>query len=209
MFKKLLLIVWVSVVGLSISCKGPEGAVGPAGEKGETGATGATGPAGTSGEGGGGAAIFSLGESTTEEGQLALSFDELTAEDEELFDATAVQVFVKSGGYWWPLPGRVEFDAGASAFSFVHGIEDASFFVILFTTGWTEEQDTAPERTFEDVRLVLIPGTVTNLRTNAQVNWKDYGQTISALGLTEANVQKGKFSVKKAYKGALLSKIIK
>jgi len=33
MFKKLLIIAWVGLVGLTAACKGPQGDVGPQGEK--------------------------------------------------------------------------------------------------------------------------------------------------------------------------------
>jgi len=189
MLKKLLLIVWVSVVGLSISCKGPEGAVGPQGEKGETGATGATGPAGAD-TGGGSALILSSGADTTEaDGSFIRGIPELSAEDEEFLGSSVVLVYIKAQGVYWPLPGVVSFAAGQqSNFTFYHGIEQKTFFVEIFQTDWSGTATAAPVRIVQDVRVVILPATT--LRLNAAVNYNNYEETIASLGLTENNVRK-------------------
>ena len=193
MFKKLLVIAWVSIIGLTISCKGPEGAVGPAGEKGETGATGPAGPAGASGEGsGGGALIFGLGADTTDaDGYLSLALPNLTADEEEAWDSAVIMVYLKSGGVYWPIPGIVGFGSSSSEFTFYHGIESKTFFVDVFQTTWSGRASAAekpPVRIVQDFRLVVIPGSKA-ARMNSNVDFKNYEETIAALGLTDADVK--------------------
>ena len=188
MFKKLLVIAWVSLIVLTIGCKGPEGAVGPAGEKGETGATG---PAGPAGEGGGASAlILSSGADTTEaDGSFIRGISELTADDQEFLESSVVLVYIKAQGVYWPLPGVVSFAAGQqSNFTFYHGIDQKTFFVEIFQTDWSGTATAAPVRIVQDVRVVILPATT--LRLNAEVNFNNYEETIASLGLTEANVRK-------------------
>lgn len=211
MFKKLLLVAWVCVALFLVNCKGDDGAVGPKGDTGATGPAGPTGPAGASDttSGSAGSVIYSFGEVTADSGSYVFGFDGLTADDEEFLDASTIQVFAKSGGLWWPLPGNVEFDNAVSTFNYAYGIQDSQFLVYMYSTNWSEDQDTAPTRTLEDLRLVLIPGVVRNVRTNSNVNWKDYNQTITALGLNETNVKKLNYSAKQGYKKLLASKFVK
>lgn len=79
----------------------------------------------------------------------------------------------------------------------------------MYSTNWSEDQDTAPTRILDDLRLVLIPGVVRNVRSNANVNWKNYDQTIAALGLNETNVKKLDYSAKQGYQKLMASKIIR
>lgn len=191
MFKKLLFGICVCFVALLVSCKGDDGAVGPAGEKGAKGDTGAAGPAGQAGQGGGAAGIISVGSVTgTGEGDLSFGIDNLTAAQQALYDTSVVvMVYAKSLGAWWPLPGLVQFDGNKiSNYTFVHGVDKTSFFVEIITTGWSEDQDAAPSRKFDDIRIVLIPAA--SLKLSAEVNWKSYEETIKALGLTDSVVKK-------------------
>jgi len=202
MYKKLLFAICVCFVAFLVGCKGDDGEVGPAGPKGDTGATGATGPAGSSGEGGGGALILTTGAVTGAGTEGDLSFgilDELTAAEEAAYDSSiVVMVYAKSLGVWWPLPGMVQFSGTnkVGSFTFVHGVQDATFFVDIFVTDWSETQDTPPTRSFDDIRIVLIPGA-SGGRLASDVNWKSYDETIKALGLTDTKLTKAKLFKKK------------
>jgi hypothetical protein len=195
MFKRLLLVAWVGLMVFMVSCKGPQGEVGPQGEKGETGAAGPAGPAGEDGISGGGAIIISSGEDATDStGNYITGISDLTPADDSLLQSSAVLVYIKAQGAYWPLPGVVSFgDNTLSNFTFIHGIENSTFFVQIFQTDWSEaDLQDAPERDFEDVRIVIIPGTVLEGRLNGQVNFKSYEETIAALGLTEKDVKIGR-----------------
>jgi len=193
MYKKLLLVVCVCFMAFLAGCKGDDGAVGPQGEKGETGATGATGPAGSGGAGAS-AIILTTGAVTGTGTDGDLSFvidDQLDAESEAFYDSSVVvMVYGKSLGVWWPLPGIVQFTGQAvSNFTFVHGVDQATFFLDILTTGWSEDTDTAPTRSFDDIRIVLVPAS-SGARLSADVNWKSYDETILALGLNDSNAKK-------------------
>ncbi|REA61230.1 hypothetical protein DSL64_12290 [Dyadobacter luteus] len=194
MFKKLLMIAWVGLVGLTVSCKGPQGDVGPQGEQGATGATGPQGPAGQDGEGIGSVPlIYSFGADTTDaDGYFpTLTVSDLSAEEEEAWDSAVIMVYLKSGGVYWPLPGIVDFQAGSSQFSFYHGIEQKTFFVDVFQLDWSgraSASEKPPVRIVQDFRLIVIPGSKQG-KLNGQVKWKTYEEAVSALGLTEANVK--------------------
>ena len=193
MYKKLLLIVCVCFMAFLAGCKGDDGAVGPAGEKGDTGATGATGPAGESGTGSS-AFIVTTGTVTGTGTDSDLSFvlaEDLTAAEQAAYDSSlVVMVYGKSLGVWWPLPGIVQFTGSAtSSFTFVHGVDSGVFFVDLLTTGWSEDTDTPPTRSFDDIRFVLIPGS-TGARLSSEVNWKSYDATIKALGLNDTSAKR-------------------
>lgn len=192
MYKKLLLVVCVCFMAFLAGCKGDDGAVGPQGEKGETGATG---PAGPAGEGGSGSAFILTTGAVSGTGTGAdLSFvlaEDLSAADQAAYDSSlVVMVYGKSLGVWWPLPGIIQFEGSAvSNFTFVHGVEEATFFIDILTTGWSEDTDTAPTRDFDDIRIVLIPAS-SGARLSADVNWKNYDETISALGLKDSLAKK-------------------
>ncbi|KAA6441648.1 hypothetical protein FEM33_01280 [Dyadobacter flavalbus] len=194
MFKRLLLIAWVGLMVFMVSCKGPQGEVGPQGEKGDTGAAGPAGPAGEDGTSGGGALIISSGADATDStGSYITGISELTAADDSLLQSSAVLVYIKAQGVYWPLPGIVSFGNNTlSNFTFIHGIEESTFFVQLIQTDWSEQNlESAPERNFEDVRVVIIPGTILG-RMNGQINLKSYEETIAALGLTDKDTKFGK-----------------
>ena len=192
MYKKLLLVVCVCFMAFLAGCKGDDGAVGPQGEKGETGATG---PAGPAGEGGSASAfILTTGavSGTGTNGDLSFVLAEnLSAADQAAYDSSfVVMVYGKSLGVWWPLPGIIQFEGSTvSNFTFVHGVDQATFFLDILTTGWSEDTDTAPTRNFDDIRIVLMPAS-SGARLSADVNWKSYEETISALGLNDSVAKK-------------------
>ncbi|WP_254561958.1 hypothetical protein [Dyadobacter diqingensis] len=200
MLKKLLFGICVCFVALLVSCKGDDGAVGPVGAKGDTGATGATGPAGEDATGGSSAIILTTGAVTGAGTNGDLSFglvDSLTTDEASFYDSgVAVLVYAKSLGVWWPLPGSVQFTGNkASGFTFVHGVDSGVFFVDIFTTGNSEGLATAPVRSFDDIRVVLLPDL--GARRSSEINWNNYEETIKALGLTAADVKKAAVFKKK------------
>ncbi|WP_026628460.1 hypothetical protein [Dyadobacter alkalitolerans] len=197
MFKKLLLFAWIGSMAFMVGCKGEQGDVGPKGDAGVAGPAGPAGPAGQNGTGsGGGAFIISSGAVKTDtSGSFSIGYNDLTPEEDSLFQSSAILVYIKSQNVYWPLPGVVVFGTGttstASEFTFVHGIQDGTFFVDIFQRGWSEEGvKAAPDRSFQDVRVVIIPG-ITAGRMNAEV-LKSYEKTIAALALTEDKTKLGK-----------------
>ena len=205
MFKRLLLFAWVGLMVILVSgCEGPQGDVGPAGPKGDTGAAGPAGPAGPAGQdgtgSGGGAIILSSGEVASDSsGNFVTGFTDLDAEDETLLSSSAVLVYIKSLDSYWALPGIVNFgQQKLSNYTFIHGLDSGTFYVQLIQTGWSEDTDIAPERDFDDVRVVIIPGSMVE-RLNAET-LKSYEKTIASLGLTEQTMKLRK-SVKLNLKG--------
>ena len=193
MFKKLLLVAWVCVALFLVNCKGDDGAVGPKGDTGAAGPAGPAGPAGADGEsdttGSGGALIYSFGADTTDaDGYFPpVSVPNLTAAQEEIWNSAVIMVYLKSTGVYWPLPGVVGFTSASSQFTFVHGIQDSTFFVDTFQTNWSETSETPPTRIIQDFRLIIIPGTV--MRQNANINLKNYDEVVASLGLQEKDVK--------------------
>ena len=190
MLKRLLLFAWVGVMAVLISsCEGSQGEVGPAGPKGDTGAQGPAGPAGQDGQGtGGGGLIISSGAAETDStGGFFAALGNLTAEQDSLLQNSAVLVYLKSGGGYWPLPGIVFFGQAYSQFTFVHGVAESTFFVDIFQFDWSETSTTRPTRQVEDVRIVIVPSEVIS-RMNAET-LKSYEKTIEAVGLTNAKIQ--------------------
>jgi hypothetical protein len=197
MFKKLLIIAWVGLVGLTVSCKGPQGDVGPQGEKGDTGAVGPAGPAGQDGEGSGdgnGSFVFTNGADTTDaEGNFYSGLTFPNASDAALFENSAVLVYIKSQGVYWPLPGIVSFGQNAqdnkfSNFTFVHYIDGSSFFIDILMTSWSEEQNTVPTRIAQDIKVIVVPSQLLG-RVNGELKTKTYEEAMSILGLTEKDVK--------------------
>lgn len=197
MFKKLLLFACVALMVALVSCEGKKGDVGPAGP---AGAAGPAGPAGADGEDGAGssALIISTGTDTTDaDGSYITGIPDLSADEEELLKSSAVLVYLKSGDVYWAMPGVVTFPGDKlSSFTFIHGVQQSTFFVQLIPTNWSEDQDKAPVRIFQDVRVVIIPGTILG-RMSAEVDLKNYEKTIAALGLTDQKVKSaGKLKLK-------------
>jgi hypothetical protein len=191
MLKKLLMVIGVCFVVFLAGCKGDDGAVGPAGP---AGSTGATGPAGADATGGSSAFILATGAVTGAGSGGDLSFallDSLSADEEEFYDTgVAVLVYAKSLGVWWPLPGNVQFaNNNVGGFTFVHGVDSGTFFIEIFTTGNSEGQATAPVRSFDDIRIVLLPDTG-GARLSGLANTNNYEETMKALGLSNINVRK-------------------
>ncbi|CAG5005145.1 hypothetical protein DYBT9275_03522 [Dyadobacter sp. CECT 9275] len=199
MLKKLSLMLFLGMVLLFAGCKGDQGDVGPQGEKGDkgdTGAQGPAGPAGQDGEDGTGSGslplLLSVGKDTTyaETGGYIVALDELTDEALALLDKSAILVYIKSQGVYWPLPGLVAFEEGVSNFTFVHGVDetDKYFFVELLAVNWSEDQETAPRRVFEDLRIIIMP-TEELTRKRQDINYKDYNDVVSKLGLTDKDLK--------------------
>nr|WP_295929918.1 hypothetical protein [uncultured Dyadobacter sp.] len=200
MLKKLLLFACVALMVTLVGCEGKQGDVGPAGPTGAAGPAGPAGPAGKDGEDGAGssALIISTGADTTNaDGEYITGIPDLSAEEEELLKSSAVLVYLKSGGVYWAMPGVISFAGNKiSSYTFIHGVEESTFFVQLIPTNWSEDQDKAPVRIFEDVRVVIIPGTILG-RMSAEVDLKNYEKTIAALGLTDQKIKlAGKLKLK-------------
>lgn len=197
MFKKLLLLAWVVMIGVTLSCKGPDGDVGPAGakgDKGDTGATGATGPAGTSDTTGSGPAALILTTDAFTTDSLGNAgfyyekfFEGLSADGIASVENGAVLVYIKSGGSWFAVPGLVIFpDKSSGQYSFYYGVDGTDFYFQILRL--SSSTGSTIKKTFEDIRIVLVPGT--NLgRMDASVNWKSYDAALAALGLTEKDVK--------------------
>jgi hypothetical protein len=196
MFKKLLLLACVAMVGVTLSCKGPDGDTGPAGPKGDTGATGATGaqgPAGTSDTTGSGPAAFILTTDTLSTDSLGNAgfyypdfFKDFSADEITSVESGVVLLYIKSNKAWFSVPGLVIFpDNSSGQYSFYYGADGTDFYFQILRL--SSSAGSAVKKTFEDVRVVLVPGTT--LRMNTNVNWKSYDETISALGLTEKDIK--------------------
>lgn len=190
MFKKLLIIAWVGLVGLTVSCKGPQGDVGPQGEQGATGATGPQGPAGESGEGSASAGsiiVFMDGldvDSTGWAGFGSDTFFEGASEDEiAAFEKGAYLVYAKSGGAYFPLPGYVLFSDEAISYSYLYARENQGLYFEIFQTSNAK----VPKRSFEEIRVLVMPAL--NARQSTSVDWKDYHAAVTALGLTENDIK--------------------
>jgi len=99
------------------------------------------------------------------------------------------------------MPGLVLFTGNKfSSYTFVHAVQNKTFFVELLATNWGEDQDDAPKRTFQDIRIVIVPGEVVNMGRLSAETLKDYNKTIAALGLTDTQVKvatKLKFNLKR------------
>lgn len=197
MFKKLLLFASVVLMIAMVSCKGDDGAVGPAGAAGPQGPAGAAGPKGDKGDDGASssALIISTGAVSTDTtgeniGGFITGISDLTPAQDSALSSSVVLVYLKAQGVYWPMPGVISFGGGKiSSFTFIHAVEESTFFVQLIPTDWNESQNTAPKRTFEDIRIVIVPGEiVTGGRLSAEI-LKDYNKTIAALGLTDAQVK--------------------
>lgn len=194
MLRKLSMMLIVGMFVVFVGCKGDQGDVGPAGPKGDTGAAGTNGTNGTNGTDGVDGSIpllLSSGATKTDStGGFTTGLQNLNADAIATLEKTAVLVYVKVQGVYWPLPGIVSFGGGVlSQFTFVHGIQDDVFFVSIIPTNWSEDVDDAPERDFEDVRVVLLPGEeITDGRKNLDVDFKKYEDVVAKFGLSESKV---------------------
>jgi hypothetical protein len=193
MLKKLLIIAWVGFIGLTVSCKGPEGDVGPQGEKGDTGAQGPPGPAGQNGTGGGSTAfVFTSGADTTDaDGYFSRGLTMSSAAEAAAFlQESAILVYVKAQGAYWALPGLVNFGTGKqSQYTFVHLVEGSTLWIDIVPLDWSENQNTAPVRIAQDIKVIIIPAS-SGMRKNSAINWNNYEEAIAALGLTDKDAKK-------------------
>ena len=80
-------------------------------------------------------------------------------------------------------------DGSSTTFNFAYLLRGSTFFVDIKPVSWTtSNQLVAPERQFEAIRVIFVP-TEKFRRVSAEVNMKDYNTAMSALGLTESDVQ--------------------
>ncbi|TDB64452.1 collagen-like protein [Arundinibacter roseus] len=175
MTRKLLYALMIGLLPFLYSCEGPQGEIGPQGPAGPQGVAGEKGEPGESS--GSGAFQFSTGEiSTDEEGDVSFSL-ELNEDVAASVEKGVVLVYAKSGNLWFPLPGIVFFGEEIANFTFVYGLDgvDLTFF-LLQTTG-------ADARTFQDIRIVLVPAI--NGRLNAEIDYKDYNAVKKAFNLAD------------------------
>lgn len=193
MIKRLAFICWIALIGATMSCDGDKGDVGPVGPAGPAGAAGAPGKDGTNGTNGQdgkdgvGAREITVGAVKTTKGGYTTGKAGLTSADTAMINKSVVVVFIKSQGLWWAQPGMVKFaDNAWTNFTYVTLLRNLNFFVDIRPVSWSEQQDTAPERDLEGIRVVIIPAE--KLRLNADVDMTNYDELVSKLGLTKANI---------------------
>jgi hypothetical protein len=194
MLRKLLLFACVVTMIALVSCEGKQGEVGPKGDPGAQGPAGPAGPAGQDGEDGSGssALILTTGQvSTDSTGGFITGIENLSAAEDSALSSSVVLVYLKAQNVYWATPGVVSFGGSeVSSFTFVHGVQNKTFFVELFQTDWNGEATKAPTRTFQDIRIVILPGTlITGGRLSADIDFKNYEKTIAALGVTDEQVK--------------------
>lgn len=197
MLKKLLLFASVVLMIAMVSCKGDDGAVGPAGATGPQGPAGPAGPAGKDGEdgtGGSGSIIAFMGELETDTSGNAIVgdtafFKDFSADEIASVEKGAFQVFIKDDGAYFPLPGFVLFKDEAISYGYYYVVDGLGLYFPIFRTS----QATVKKRKFEEIRILVIPASNAT-RLNPNINWKNYDEAVAALGLTEANVKKVKYS---------------
>ncbi|NIJ51503.1 collagen-like triple helix repeat-containing protein [Dyadobacter arcticus] len=197
MLKKLIVIAWIGIVGVSLSCEGPEGKTGPAGVAGPAGSAGAPGTPGAPGAKGdtgvagidalGARELITAGPVKSTNGGYTIGKNNLSAADTAALARSVVIVFIQSQNFWWAIPGRVEFpDNKVTTFNFVTLLRRNQFFVDIRPVSWSEDQPTAPEREFQRIRAVIIPSK--SFRANAGVNLNNYEEVVKAFGLKESDV---------------------
>lgn len=188
MMKKLFFCAWIAILGVSVGCDGDKGDVGPQGPAGPTGQAGPKGDSGVAGKDALGARVITTPAVKSDGGGYTFGISNLTPADTTFLTTCGVFVYVKSQNYWWSLPGTVEFSPGkSSTFNFKQALRNGrTFFVNIRPISWTEDQPTAPERTFESIRVILVP-TESFRRTNAEIDWKDYNAVVKALNLKETD----------------------
>ncbi|TLU99043.1 collagen-like triple helix repeat-containing protein [Dyadobacter luticola] len=196
MFKKLLLFAWVALmVAFIASCKGEQGDVGPKGDTGAAGPTGPAGPAGADGQdgtggGGGGSIIAFMGEIETDTaGNMVVGdtafFTGFTADEIKSVEKGVFQVYLKDDGAYFPVPGLVLFSDEAISYGYYYAVEGNALYFPIYRTSAAKVK----KRSFEEVRVLVIPAANANGRVSSNVNWKNYDEAVAALGLTEADVK--------------------
>ena len=178
---------WLALIVISVSCDGPKGDVGPVGPQGPKGDSGVAGQNGTDGIG---AREIITGPVKSTNGGYTLGKANLSTEDSVMISKSVVVVFIKSQGLWWSQPGIVQFGNDRSTtFNFVTLQRNRLFYVDIRPVSWSEaDKSKAPEREFESIRAVIIP--TETFRMNAEVDWTDYEEVVSTLGLKESNAIK-------------------
>jgi hypothetical protein len=192
MLKNLILITCLCLSVFLVSCDGDKGDVGPAGPAGPGGAAGAQGPKGDSGvngqdgEDGVGARMISTGPVKSYQGGYVMGKSNVTAEDSIYIANSVIVMYVKSQNRWWAMPGIARWDDDKwTEFGFYSRYAASRLYITLQAQRWSEDQPTAPERDFQDIRAVLIPAN--KFRGNAEVNLSSYEETIKSLGLKDSD----------------------
>ena len=189
MLKKLMVVAWLGLIGLSLGCDGEKGDVGPAGPAGPAGAAGAKGDTGVAGKDGITAKELVTAQVNSTNGGYTMGKSNLTPADTAMLSSSVVVVFIKAQNLWWALPGKVDFAAGKSTtFNFITLLRGNQFFIDIRPVSWTDGGDKAPERVFQSIRAVIIPSE--KFRRNAEVDWNNYEEVVSTLGLTEKDIIK-------------------
>ncbi|WAC11826.1 collagen-like protein [Dyadobacter pollutisoli] len=191
MLKKLMMMAFVGLVLVSMGCDGDKGDVGPAGPagpKGDPGVNGKDGASDTVGVGGS-VLVFMDTISTDANGRFTLSdttfFKGMSKEEVASIEKGSVQVFIKSRGVYFPLPGPVLFADEVIDYIYYYGVDGLELFFEFFTATPAPKNK---KRKLEELRVVIIPAL--NAGRLANINLKDYEQTVKALGITEANIKK-------------------
>lgn len=189
MLKKLMVVAWLGLIGLSLGCDGEKGDVGPAGPAGPAGAVGPKGDSGVDGKDGIGARELVTAQVNSTNGGYTMGKNNLTPADTVALASSVVIVFIKAQNLWWALPGKVDFAVGKSTtFNFITLLRGNQFFIDIRPVSWTDGGDKAPERVFQSIRAVIIPSE--KFRRNAEVDWNNYEEVVSTLGLTEKDIIK-------------------
>ncbi|WP_031526386.1 hypothetical protein [Dyadobacter crusticola] len=191
MLKKLIVIAWIGIVGVSLSCEGPQGEVGPAGTAGAAGPAGPAGPKGDTGVAGkdalGARELITAPNQPSTNGGYTMGKNNLSAADTAALAKSVVIVFIQSQNLWWAIPGKVEFGEGKSTtFNFITLLRGNQFFIDIRPVSWSEDQQTPPERTFQRIRAVIIPSK--SFRANAGVNMNNYEEVVRAYGIKESDI---------------------
>ncbi|MGV3604253.1 MAG: hypothetical protein ACO1N1_23725 [Dyadobacter fermentans] len=191
MLKKLISFAFLCLSVAFVACDGDKGDVGPAGPQGPAGPAGAQGPKGDSGvngQDGMGARMFTTGPVKSFEGGYVAG-KTLSPEDSTYIANSAVFAYVKSQNRWWNLPGIVRWDGDIHTnFGVFSRLGNARIFVSLQPLSWSEDQPTAPDRDFQDIRVLFVPAE--QFRLNADMQKNSYEEMIDALGLKDSDAVK-------------------
>jgi hypothetical protein len=192
MLKNLIVITFLSLSVIFVSCEGPQGEVGPAGAAGAAGPAGPAGPKGDSGvngQDGVGALMFSTGAVPSYQGGYVLGKSNLTEEDSTLIANSAILLYVKANNRWWAVPGIVRWDPATTFtnYGFYTRYAASRLYITLQALSWSEQQATAPERQFQDIRAVILPAT--EFRLSSEKNWSNYEETLKTLGLKDSDAR--------------------
>lgn len=192
MLKKLISFAFLCLSVAFVSCDGdqgdvgPAGPAGPAGPGGPAGAQGPKGDSGVNGQDGIGARMFSTGAQKSYMGGFVTGKSNLTAEDSIFIAKSVIFVYVKSQNRWWSMPGIARWDDNKStSFGVYTRYANSRLYVTLQALSWSEDQPMAPDRDFQDIRVVIVPAD--EFRMNAELQTSDYEKTIASLGLKDSD----------------------